>query len=82
MAFDGKSRRTQLVQLSGTSLNVENFATGAAVKMVMMSQAGSLVARGLARNIDRRQPAFFDQRFDVAINRSDTKARDFVLGVL
>ncbi|HVN92572.1 MAG TPA: hypothetical protein VMT38_02695 [Terracidiphilus sp.] len=40
----------------------------------MMLFAGHFVARGIARNFDRLQPSFRDQRLDISIHRGNPNA--------
>lgn len=44
-----------------------------ALEMVMVLLAGNLVAGRITGNLNRCQPAIFDQRFDVAINRGNSQ---------
>lgn len=51
------------------------------VKMMVMSLARHFVSGRIARQIYRRQPAFFHQRLDVPVHRRNAKSFDFAPGM-
>ena len=50
--------------------------------MMVMRLACYLISRRIPRQIHRRQPALFHQRFDIALNRRNPEALDFARGML
>lgn len=61
---------------------IKYLAAVPAVKMMVMRLARHFIAGRIARQIYRRQPAFFHQRLDVPVYRRNAKSLDLAPGML
>lgn len=52
------------------------------MEVVVVFFAGDFVAGGLTGKVHGDEPAFFDQRLDVAVDGGDAEAGDFFRGLL
>lgn len=68
------------MHVRGTARDVEEAVASVAVEVVMMRQPRGFVARGLARNVDGCQLAFFHQGFKAPIHGGKTEGLPLLLG--
>ena len=61
--------------LCSASFEVIQSATFVALEVMVVLFAGQFVARYVARDFDRLQPSFLDQRLDVSVDRGNPNAR-------
>lgn len=69
MIFELEAFGREVGKVAGALLDFVHPAAGAAVKVVVVSLAGDLVARGLSRHFDLDDPAVGDEGFQGAIDR-------------
>jgi hypothetical protein len=74
MFLDPKLRRRQLTQIVKAPGDVESPIALLALKMVVVTLVGALVARRLPRNFDGFDPPFIQKKRDRAINGRHAQA--------
>lgn len=81
MLFKREPLRYEAGKISRTAIDFKNLLTIAAAKMMMMSFSGHFVAGRFARQRDRYEPAFREERINRPIDGGYSQMRYEALGV-
>ena len=68
-------------QLADAALDIKHFAATSAVKVVVVADVCQFVARRITRQLNCFEPAFFDQCFNIAIDRGDPQRGGIDMGL-
>ena len=79
MILYGKTKRSQLAQVSWAGVHVEDTLAGIALKVVMVRMAHQLIPWVLSRQFHAAEFAIQDQSLDIPVDGCDAQSRHLAL---
>lgn len=68
MMFELETRRCEVAQVTGTSVNLEHASAHAAPEVVVVCRTGAFVSRGFTGQLHGNQPAGIDERTNCPVH--------------